>query len=95
MSAYDPPVPPFWPWMRHVQLLGPRFVAAFFKQAKKYYKNKDYEQFREELGCLTAAALCFEGQHSPTLILALFSGLFAQPQPDWPQQSARYRIRFL
>ncbi len=29
----------------------------------------------------------FEGQHSPTLILALFSALFAQPQPDWPPQA--------
>ncbi len=86
-SAYDPPVPPFWPWMRHVQLLGPRFVAAFFKQAKKYYKNKGYEEFREELGLPDRGGPVFEGQHSPTLILALFSKLFAQPQPDWPPQT--------
>jgi len=87
MSAYDPPVPPFWPWMRHLQLLGPRFVAAFFRQAKKYYKNKDYEVFREELGLPDRGGPVFEGQHSPTLILALFSALFAQPQPDWPPQA--------
>jgi UDP:flavonoid glycosyltransferase YjiC (YdhE family) len=87
MSAYDPPVPPFWPWMRHLQLLGPRFVAAFFKQAKKYYKDKDYEVFRDELGLPDRGSPVFEGQHSPTLILALFSALFAQPQPDWPQQA--------
>ena len=87
MSAYDPPVPPFWPWMRHVQLLGPRFVAAFFKQVKKYYKNKSYDEFREELGLPDRGSPVFEGQHSPTLILALFSALFAQPQPDWPPQA--------
>jgi rhamnosyltransferase subunit B len=87
MSAYDPPVPPFWPWMRHVQLLGPRFVAAFFKQVKKYYKNKGYEEFREELGLPDRGSPVFEGQHSPTIILALFSAVFAQPQPDWPPQS--------
>jgi len=29
----------------------------------------------------------FEGQHSPTMILALFSRFFAQPQPDWPSQA--------
>jgi len=87
MSAYDPPVPPFWPWMRHLQLLGPRFVAAFFKQVKKYYKNKDFEVFREELGLPDRGSPVFEGQHSPTLILALFSALFAQPQPDWPAQA--------
>jgi UDP:flavonoid glycosyltransferase YjiC (YdhE family) len=87
MSAYDPPVPPFWPWMQHMQLLGPRFVAAFFKQVKKYYKNKDYEVFREELGLPDRGGPVFEGQHSPTQILALFSALFAQPQPDWPRQA--------
>lgn len=87
MSAYDMPVPPFWPWIRHVQLLGPRFVAAFFKQAKKYYENKDYEEFRAELGLPDRGSPVFEGQHSPTLILALFSALFAQPQPDWPPQA--------
>jgi UDP:flavonoid glycosyltransferase YjiC (YdhE family) len=87
MSAYDPPVPPFWPWMRHVQLLGPRFVAAFFKQAKKYYRAKGYEKFREELGLPDRGSPVFEGQHSPTLILALFSALFAQLQPDWPPQA--------
>jgi rhamnosyltransferase subunit B len=87
MSAYDPPVPPFWPWMRHVQLFGPRFVAAFFKQVKKVYKNKDYDQFRAELGLADRGSPVFEGQHSPTLILALFSNLFAQPQPDWPAQA--------
>jgi UDP:flavonoid glycosyltransferase YjiC (YdhE family) len=75
MSAYDPPVPPFWPWMRHMELLGPRFVAAFFKQAKKYYRNKDYEVFRAELGLPDRGSPVFEGQHSPTLILALFSAL--------------------
>ena len=87
MSAYDPPVPPFWPWMRYVQLLGPRFVAAFFRQAKKYYNNKSYEEFREELGLPDRGSPVFEGQHSPTLILALFSALFASPQPDWPPQA--------
>ena len=87
MSAYDPPVPPFWPWMRHAQLLGPRFVAAFFKQVKKYYQHKGYEAFREQLGLPDRGGPVFEGQHSPTLILALFSKLFAQPQPDWPAQA--------
>lgn len=87
LSAYDPPVPPFWQWLRHVQLLGPRFVAAFYRQAKKTYKNKAYNQFRDELGLPDRGSPIFEGQHSPTLLLALFSKLFAQPQPDWPPQA--------
>jgi UDP:flavonoid glycosyltransferase YjiC (YdhE family) len=87
-SAYDPPVPPFWPWMQYVQILGPRFVAAFFKQVKKVYNNKPYQEFRTELGLPDRGSPVFEGQHSPTLILALFSQLFAQPQPDWPPQAS-------
>jgi UDP:flavonoid glycosyltransferase YjiC (YdhE family) len=87
MSAYDPPVPPFWPWMQYVQILGPRFVAAFFRQVKKIYNHKPYEEFRTELGLPDRGSPVFEGQHSPTLILALFSQLFAQPQADWPPQA--------
>jgi UDP:flavonoid glycosyltransferase YjiC (YdhE family) len=87
MSAYDFPVPPFWPWMRHVQVFGPRFVTAFFNQIKKVYKNKTYDEFRSELGLPDRGSPVFEGQHSRTLILALFSDLFAQPQPDWPPQT--------
>jgi rhamnosyltransferase subunit B len=87
MSAYDPPLPPFWPWMRHVGLFGPRATAAFFKQVKKVYNNDFYEQFRKELGLPDRGSPVFEGQHSPGMILALFSKLFAQPQPDWPPQA--------
>jgi len=87
MSAYDPPVPPFWPWMRHVRLFGPRFVGGFYRQVKKAYKSRVYDQFRSELGLPYRGNPVFEGQHSPTLILALFSKVFAQPQPDWPAQS--------
>ena len=43
--------------------------------------------FRAELGLPDRGSPVFEGQHSPTLILALFSALFAQPQPDWPPQA--------
>ncbi len=86
-SAYDPPVPPFWPWLRHVQIFGPRFVAAFFKQVKKVYKNETYSRLRDELGLRDRGNPVFEAQHSPDRVLALFSKLFAQPQPDWPPQA--------
>lgn len=86
-SVYDPPAPPFWQWMRHLQVFGPRFVAMFFNQIKRLYKNEHYEQLRNELGLPDRGNPVFEGQHSPTLILALFSKLFAQPQLDWPPQA--------
>ena len=87
MSSYDPPVPPFFKWMRHIQIFGPRVVGAFFDKAKKVYNSKQYDQFRNELGLPDRGSPVFEGQHSPTLVLALFSRLFAQPQPDWPPQT--------
>lgn len=87
MSAYDPPMPPFFPWLRHVRLLGPRATAAFFKQVKKVYRNKSYDKFRNELDLPDRGLPVFEAQHSPTMILALFSKIFAQAQPDWPQQA--------
>jgi rhamnosyltransferase subunit B len=86
-SAYDPPRPPFWQWMRLLNVLGPRFLAAFFNQFKNFYKNEYYEQFRRELGLPDRGSPIFEGAHSPALVLALFSRIFAQPQPDWPPQA--------
>lgn len=83
-SAYDPPVPPFWAWTRHIQVFGPRLVTAFFKQAMKMYSHEPYDKFRDELGLPDRGSPVFAGQHSPRLVLALFSHLFAQPQPDWP-----------
>jgi UDP:flavonoid glycosyltransferase YjiC (YdhE family) len=44
-------------------------------------------EFRTELGLEDVGNPIFEGQHSPTLVLALFSRVLGQPQPDWPRQS--------
>jgi len=93
-SAYDPPVPPFWQWMRHIQIFGPRVVTAFFKHAMKMYSNEAYDRFRDELGLPARGNPMSEGQHSPTLVLALFSRLFAQPQPDWPPQARAKGLAF-
>ena len=37
----------------------------------------------------------FEGQHSPHCVLAMFSSVFAKPQPDVAQASPRHRVLFL
>jgi rhamnosyltransferase subunit B len=83
-SAYDPPRPPFWQWMRHLYILGPRFMSWFLNRAKTIYKSETYEKFRQELGLPDRGNPLFEAAHSPDLVLALFSELFAQHQPDWP-----------
>jgi UDP:flavonoid glycosyltransferase YjiC (YdhE family) len=86
-SAYDPPVAPFWQWTRHFKLLGRRFMRRSLDFMMSSYKAKAVTQFRDELGLSDTGNPMFEGQHSPTLVLALFSRVFAQPQPDWPKQA--------
>ncbi|HEU4477558.1 MAG TPA: glycosyltransferase, partial [Pyrinomonadaceae bacterium] len=54
---------------------------------KAYKKNESYERLRQELGLPDRGHPLFEGAHSPHLVLALFSEIFAQPQPDWPPQT--------
>lgn len=86
-SSYDPPVPPFWQWTRKLSLLGPNVMGFFLGVMKSTYKAKAITDFRDELGLANTGNPMFEGQHSPTLVLALFSELFGQRQPDWPPQS--------
>lgn len=86
-SAYDPPVPPFWQWTMSFRVLGPRFMKFALDLAKSGHKAKAVAAFREELGLSDFGNPIFEGQHSPALVLALFSKLFAKPQPDWPAQT--------
>jgi rhamnosyltransferase subunit B len=86
-SAYDPPVPPFWGWTRHFRLLGPGFMKWFLGKMKAAYKAQLVADFRDELGLSDTGNPMFEGQHSPDLVLAMFSNAFAQPQPDWPSQT--------
>ena len=86
-SAYDPPVPPYMQWTRRFSVLGPRFNKWSLDFMKSSYKAKVVAEFREELGLSDFGNPTFEGQHSPALVLALFSRVFAQPQPDWPPQT--------
>jgi rhamnosyltransferase subunit B len=86
-SSYDPPVPPFWQWTRKLSLFGPGVMGFFLKTMKSTYKAKAVTDFRDELGLSNTGNPMFEGQHSPTLVLALFSELFGQRQPDWPPQT--------
>ena len=86
-SSYDPPVPPFWQWTRKLSVLGPDVMGFFLRVMKSTYKAKAITAFRDELGLPDTGNPMFEGQHSPTLVLALFSELFARRQPDWPKQT--------
>jgi UDP:flavonoid glycosyltransferase YjiC (YdhE family) len=43
--------------------------------------------FRKGLGLSTNAHPLFDGQHSPHRVLALYSSVLGNPQPDWPRQT--------
>ena len=86
-SSYDLPVPPYWQWTRKLNVLGPRVMGFLLGLSKSTYKAKPVAEFRDELGIEDYGNPVFEGQHSPTRVLALFSKVFAQPQPDWPPQT--------
>lgn len=87
VSAYDPPVPPYWAWVNQFRVLGPGFMRFILNIAKNSFHSEVFAGLRTELGVADYGNPLFEGQHSPELVLALFSRLFAQPQPDWPEQT--------
>ncbi|HJP93628.1 MAG TPA: nucleotide disphospho-sugar-binding domain-containing protein [Pyrinomonadaceae bacterium] len=87
ISAYDPPVPPYWQWTRKLSVLGPEVMGFLLRVMKNSYKAKAVTEFRDELGLEDTGNPMFEGQHSPLRVLALFSEVFAKKQPDWPPQT--------
>jgi len=86
-SACDPPVFPAAPWMRRARLLGTGAYRALFRIPRAIVRRWEapLRDFRAELGLPPTDALAqIEGQFSPRLHLALFSGALAARQPDWP-----------
>jgi rhamnosyltransferase subunit B len=88
-SAHDPPVLAQAPWLAKLRTLGPHFHSAIFKLAKARASpwTDPVRQLRAEIGLPPGADPIFEGQHSPDLVLAMFSPLLGEPQPDWPRQT--------
>ncbi|HEY0319563.1 MAG TPA: glycosyltransferase [Pyrinomonadaceae bacterium] len=85
-SAYDPPTPPQLPALRTLAATHPFVARTFFGLGKWTTKSwvEPIQQLRKELGLPPKGNPIFEGQHSPNLVLALFSKLLAQIQPDFP-----------
>lgn len=85
-SAIDVPVFPPAPWLKAMERLGPwvgRALAASARAASRSWLQP-VSDLRRQLGLRDAGSPIFEGQHSPTLVLALFSRVFGGPHPDWP-----------
>jgi rhamnosyltransferase subunit B len=85
LSAYDPPVMAPTPFLSHLRPLGTTFHRALFNIAKFTARSwtKPIKQLRRELGLSPDNDPLFTGRNSPHLVLALFSQVLAEPQPDW------------
>ncbi len=86
LSAYDPPVLAPIPALAKLRGLGATFHRALFRFAKLPARSwsDPVRQLRRELGLPPGTDPIFEGRHSPHLVLALFSRVIGEPQPDWP-----------
>ena len=91
LSAYDLPIVTVVPTLCHVlRLLGPTVAVPVMwlnKRATRFLA-KDWYTLRAELGLpQTHEGNPLLDSHSPRLVLALWSKLFADQQPDWPQNT--------
>ncbi len=88
-SIYDPPTAPQFPVMREIVKLHPVIGKALTDIGKwsMTWFTEPVQTLREEVGLDRGANPIFDAQHSPTLVLALFSEVFASHQPDFPPQT--------
>jgi len=85
-SGYDPPVLPPYPILSKVPSLVPRIgrlVPRFARVVTRKWSEPLYA-LRRELGLPQGENPIFDAKHSPQLVLALFSHVLGDPQPDWP-----------
>jgi rhamnosyltransferase subunit B len=86
-SAQKPPVVAPAQWLQNFKFLGPNFYRGVFGLASILTRNwaKPWFELRRELGLPKLKVNpVMEAQHSPLLVLALFSKYLAEKQSDWP-----------
>jgi rhamnosyltransferase subunit B len=86
-SPRDLPVFAPIPWAKRLERVPGAAVALvrFSKRMARSWGEPVYA-LRREVGLPRGGDPIFEGQHSPRAVLALFSHVLADRQPDWPPQ---------
>jgi len=69
--------------LTHASFWLRKLIGAMGRKLSKSWVGPLYD-LRRELGLPRGGHPLFEGQHSPQLVLGLYSKLFGAPQPDWP-----------
>jgi rhamnosyltransferase subunit B len=88
-SGYDPPVLPPYPTLAKVQSLVPgvgRMIPYFARLMTQHWPKPIYA-LRKELGLRRGKDPIFDAKYSELLVLALFSRVLGDPQPDWPSST--------
>jgi UDP:flavonoid glycosyltransferase YjiC (YdhE family) len=85
-SVHDFPVLPPAPGIAHLTDHSTAVARVLGRGARAATRSwmKPVKELRQELGLPPGEHPIFEGQHSPRLVLAMFSRVLADPQPDWP-----------
>jgi rhamnosyltransferase subunit B len=85
-SAHDPVTPPPAPWLQPILATSLSLSRAFLWLTHRITQKwaEPIQEFRRARGLNRTGNPVIEGQHSPNLVLAMFSRVLAQPQPDWP-----------
>ena len=89
LSDYDPATSPQAPWIQNIAALHPAIAGVFHRVARRVTRKwaAPTDRLREGLGLGPGGHPFFEGQHSPALVLALFSRVLTEKQPDFPPQT--------
>jgi rhamnosyltransferase subunit B len=89
LSEHDPPTPPQAPALQKIAALHPIFARTFNALGRRVSAPwvAPVYALRERLGLPRGGNPVFEGQHSPSLVLGLFSRLLSAKLPDFPPQT--------
>ncbi|MEB3162465.1 MAG: glycosyltransferase [Prochlorothrix sp.] len=90
LSVYDPSVLPVLPFLAKLRGLGSLANRGIIQLSKVLSKSwaEPIHQLRRELGLPPLTGNPFiDDKYSPYLVLALFSSVFAKPQPDWARNT--------
>ena len=90
-SAHDPSVMVNVPWLIHVRKAGWRAYRTVFNLGRLGTRHwwDPVRQLRRDEGLRPDCDPLFRDKFSPDLVLALFSRLLAEAQPDWPAQTVQ------
>jgi rhamnosyltransferase subunit B len=85
-SVFDPVVPPPAPWLRPVLARSRVASRAFLWLTDRLTRTwaEPIQQFRLSRGLPRGGNPVLGAQHSPHLVLAMFSRVLGAPQADWP-----------